>query len=114
MTELLKPLHLLQHEEGKTAFFFMADAFYNQPIMAALCLKIDIDRDYFNGYAWAKVILKLINAEFAENVEEIVLDPEADMFSALSENHALMQRLALRFQALMHNEKALMNLLERT
>lgn len=110
MTELLKPLHLLQHETGKTSFFFIADAFYNQPIMVALCRATGIDRDYFNGYAWAKVISKLIAIEFTENAEEITLDPEADMFSAVSENHELILQLALRFQAFMQDEKALMDL----
>lgn len=110
MTELLKPLHLLQHEGGKTSFFFIADAFYHNPMMSTLSQITGTDRDYFNGYAWEKLISKLIMAEFSERAEEIILDPEADIFSAISENHELMLQLALRFQTLMQDKKALLDL----
>ncbi len=48
--ELLKPFHLMQHDHEKSSLFFMADAFYNAPIMALLTEKTGIDRDYFNGH----------------------------------------------------------------
>lgn len=114
MTELLKPLYFLQHGHGKNSFYFMADAYYHNPIMDLIALETGISRDEFNGYEWAELIAQLIAEEFADKADQIQLDPEAGMFSAISENDALLLRLGLRFQALLQDETRLIELLKKT
>lgn len=113
MTESLKPFHLMRHEGGKSSFFFMADAFYHEPCMSLIQEKTGIDRDYFNGHAWAKIVNLLIQKEFADQAANIALDPEADMFSAISEDYELLVHVVDRFKAVLQNEGALKLLLEQ-
>lgn len=98
MTESIKPFHFLIHDDGKTSFFFMSDAFYNDPIMDVLETQTGINRDYFNGYAWQKVMAKFIEENFNESAHLIEFDPEADMFSAYSTDVELLKAVAIGFR----------------
>ncbi|WP_077927964.1 Imm51 family immunity protein [Wohlfahrtiimonas populi] len=99
MTESIKPFHFLIHDDGKSSFFFMSDAFYNDPIMDILEAQTGTSRDYFNGYAWQKVVAKFIEESFSESAHLIEFDPEADMFSAISTDVELLKTVAIEFQA---------------
>ena len=113
MTELLKPLYFLQHDHGKNSFYFMADAYYHNSIMDLITLETGISREEFNGYEWAELVTQLIAEEFADEADQIQLDPEAGMFSAISDNEELLLRLGLRFQALLQDEVRLIMLLQK-
>ena len=103
MTESLKPFHFLIHDDGKASFFFMSDAFYNDPIMDILEAQTGINHDYFNGYAWQKVVARFIEKNFSESAHLIEFDPEADMFSAISTDVELLKAVAIRFREALNN-----------
>lgn len=102
MTESLKPFHFLIHDDGKASFFFMSDAFYNDPIMEILEAQTGTNRDYFNGYAWQKVVSKFIEENFGESAHLIEFDPEADMFSAYSTDVELLKDVAIGFHEVLN------------
>ena len=104
MSETLKPFHLLQHEGGKSSLFFMADAFYNDPIMDLLVEKSGIEKDYFNGYAWKRVVELFMTQNFPDHLEELQFDPEADMFSVIAEDHQLLENIARGFRQVLQDK----------
>lgn len=98
MDESLKPFHLLQHEGGKSSFFFMADAFYNDPVMTLLVAKTGIEKADFNGYAWKRIVEMFVSQAFPEKLDQLQFDPEAEMFSVMSEDYALLETIARHFR----------------
>lgn len=103
MTESIKPFHFLIHDDGKASFFFMSDAFYNDPIMDILEAQTGTNRDYFNGYAWQKVVAKFIEENFSESAHLIKFDPEADMFSAYSTDVELLKNVIVKLHQMLSN-----------
>lgn len=54
----------------------------------------------------------LIQREFLAEAEKISLDSEVDMFSVISTDHRLLERLALRLQVVLDDEIILSALLD--
>jgi|SRR5699024_4932936 len=111
MSHDIKPLHLLRHDHGKSSLFFSADAFYHDPVMVILVAGTDINKDYFNGCAWKGVVTKFVLQEYPEALAQLQFDPEADMFSMIAEDHALLERIARQFREFLRNGAAVEALL---
>ena len=114
MSDDIKPFHLLRHDHGKSSLFFSADAFYHDPVMAILVASTGIDKDYFNGHAWKRIVTKFVMQEYPEVLAQLQFDPEADMFSMIAEDHALLERIAHQFRAFLRNGAAVEALLMAT
>lgn len=111
MSDEIKPLHLLQHANGKSSFFFSADAFYHDPVMALLVDATGINKDYFNGYAWKGIVTKFVAHEYPEAMAQLQFDPEAEMFSVTAEDYALLERIARHFRMFLQDDFAVQSLL---
>ncbi len=110
MDDEIKPLRLLQHDHGKSSLFFSADAFYHDPIMVLLSTKTGIDRDYFNGYAWKGIVTRFVEREYPEALAQLQFDPEAETFSMIAEDHALLAQIARHFRAFLCDDSAVAGL----
>lgn len=104
ISESLKPFHILRHDMGKSSFFFMADAFYNEPVMDLLAKKCGIEKDDFNGYAWKRIVESFVTQEFPAEIYKLQFDPEAEMFSMIAEDHALLINIARHFREFLQDD----------